>query len=152
MSAGPENNGLVQSDYLVCGSEFVDFIATLLTNRIVERMSKAGALDKDTFGDVVDFLARMLAQQKADLSAVPDVDDDLWNRLLRCDSKLLVDLGLAVSTNKEEKKTAKATGRKAPQAAASGEVHAPRKPGRPRVRPIIFGSPRPRGRPRKVIS
>ena len=46
----------VQSDYSVRGSEFVDLIATLLTARIVKRMSKAGALDKNTFGNVLDSL------------------------------------------------------------------------------------------------
>lgn len=45
-----------QSDYAAQGAAFVDFIVAVLTQHIVERMAKIGALESDAFGDVVDAL------------------------------------------------------------------------------------------------
>lgn len=86
----------VQSDYSVRGSEFVDLIASILTSRIVKRMSKAGVLDNATFGDVMDSLRTCWRNRKAPRESLPQVDDEYWNRLLKCDGELLAALELAL--------------------------------------------------------
>ena len=145
----------VQSDYSVRGSEFVDLIASILTSRIVKRMSKAGVLDNATFGDVMDSLRTCWRNRKAPRESLPQVDDEYWNRLLKCDGELLAALELALP-GKDKAPDPKKRGRprKKPEQTKAQEVNPQpkRKPGRPRVRPIIYGPPRPRGRPRKERS
>lgn len=142
----------VQSDYSVRGSEFVDLIATILTARIVKRMSKAGALDKNTFGNVLDSLKGCWRSRQASREILPLIEDKHWNRLLKCDGELLVALNLAKAASvKSDTPKKRGRPRKEQKAAELGEsISTPkRRPGRPRVRPIIYGPPRPRGRPRK---
>ena len=84
----------VQSDYSVRGAEFVDLIETILTARIVNRMAKAGVLDKNTFGNVIDSLKGCWRSRLALLDISPELDDKHWNRLLKCDGELLLSLNL----------------------------------------------------------
>ena len=79
------------------------------------------------------------------------IEDKHWNRLLKCDGELLVALNLAEASVKSDTPKKRGRPRKELKAAELGEsISTPkRRPGRPRVRPIIYGPPRPRGRPRK---
>ena len=143
----------VQSDYAVRGSEFIDFIATVLTRRIVDRMAKAGVLDDNTFGDVIDDLRGCWRSSKTQVNTKPSIQDELWCRLLKKDEDLLVTLGLATLPDNKPALPPKQRGRpkKGTTTDASSKDETPRrKPGRPRTKPIIYGPPRRRGRPRKV--
>ncbi len=144
----------VQSDYSVRGSEFVDLIATIITSRIVKRMSQAGVLDRDTFGNVMDALKGCWRSRKASREELPKVDDQYWNRLLKCDSELLIALKLA-APSESEASAPKKRGRPRKElkpVQTEDETTPKRRPGRPRTRPVIYGPPRPRGRPRKGTS
>lgn len=143
----------VQSDYAVRGSEFIDFIATVLTRRIVDRMAKAGVLDDNTYGDVIDDLRGCWRSSKTQVNTKPSVQDEQWCRLLKKDEDLLVTLGLATLPDNKPALPSKQRGRpkKETTTGASSKDETPRrKPGRPRTKPIIYGPPRRRGRPRKV--
>ena len=143
----------VQSDYAVRGSEFIDFIATVLTRRIVDRMAKVGVLDDNTYGDVIDDLRGCWRSSKTQVNTKPSVQDELWCRLLKKDEDLLVTLGLATLPDNKPALPPKQRGRpkKGTTTDASSKDETPRrKPGRPRTKPIIYGPPRRRGRPRKV--
>lgn len=142
----------VQSDYAVRGSEFIDFIATVLTRRIVDRMAKAGVLDDNTYGDVIDDLRGCWRSCKTEINTKPSVQDELWCRLLKKDEDLLVRLGLATPPDDKPASPSKRRGRpkkETPTDTSSKGETPKRKPGRPRTKPIIYGPPRRRGRPRK---
>ncbi len=44
----------VQGDYSLLGPEFVNFVATLMTSRMVKKAGDAGLLDKMTYGDLME--------------------------------------------------------------------------------------------------
>ena len=48
----------VQDDYSVIGSEFCDFLSTVLTFRLIKEFDKAGLLKKQTYGRIMDILRR----------------------------------------------------------------------------------------------
>ena len=48
----------VQDDYSVIGSEFIDFLSTLLTFRLIKAIDKARLLDEHTYKKVMSILAR----------------------------------------------------------------------------------------------
>ena len=50
----------VQSDYSVIAEHFVNFISTILSNRLMSRFDEAGLLEKRTYGEVLDTLRRSL--------------------------------------------------------------------------------------------
>ena len=116
----------------------VNFLATVLTCRLRRRAKRAGLLNKCSFKDLMEDLAT--AWRKVDGPLSPASDDSYWVTDYPGVFDLLERLGLS-----KPKPNAKAK----PEVTAQGiVVH--RKPGRPRTRPIIYGPPRPRGRPRKI--
>lgn len=128
----------VQNDFSVFGSEFVNFLATILTCRLRRRAQRAGLLNKRSFKDLMEDLAT--AWRKVAGPLTPASDDSYWVTDYPGVFDLLERLGLSKP---------KANAKTKPQVTAQG-VEVPRKPGRPRIRPIIYGPPRPRGRPRKI--
>lgn len=46
------------NDYSVYGSEFINFLSTVIGNRMKNRFSDLGLLDENTYGDVIMFLKR----------------------------------------------------------------------------------------------
>ena len=128
----------VQGDYSVWGNEFINFIATVLTCRMMRRAQRAGLLAKSSFKDLLEDLA--CAWRKAKSPIPPKSGDEYWQAdFVGLFTKLEA---LNLSTPGENSK--------APQLVTpSGEV-IPRKSGRPRTRPVFVGPKRPRGRPRRV--
>lgn len=116
----------VQGDFTVIGAEFVNFISTVATCRIVRKARQAGLLDKMTYGDLMDDLSS--AWRKTDAPAVPKSDDGCWVHTLQCVFEELEALGLSEPAPRPEPKK---RGRKP-------------KPKDPDPKPK-----RPRGRPRK---
>ena len=77
----------VHDDYSVIGSEFCDFLSTLLTFRLIKSFDKAGVLERMTYGKAMSILHRAKKIK---------YDDSGW-RLLRINpshGQLLQDIGL----------------------------------------------------------
>lgn len=66
----------VQGDFTVIGAEFVNFIATLLTCRIIRKAEDAKLLDDMTYGELMDDLSS--AWRKTDAPTDPATDDGGW--------------------------------------------------------------------------
>jgi hypothetical protein len=121
------NQTAVQSDYSVYGSEFVNFLATLLTIRIIRKADAAGILKEATYYDLMDELGSAWRNITAG-TEVKDTDDQWVHTNLKV-MKLMVALGLV------ESDTANA---------------APKKRGRPRKQPETDAPKKKRGRPKKT--
>lgn len=114
----------VQGDFSVIGSEFINFIATIATCRIIRKAGDAGLLDKISYGDLMEDLSS--AWRMADAPARPKTDDGYWVHTLVSVFEELEALGLSEPVPK-------------PVPAKRG-----RKP-----KPKVDKPKRPRGRPRK---
>ena len=66
----------VQSDFSLIGSEFINFIATLITTRIIKEMEDSEMLKDMTYGDLMDDLAE--TWRKVDSSEDAASDDRCW--------------------------------------------------------------------------
>lgn len=117
----------VQGDYSVLGSEFINFISTVITCRIIKKLESAKLLDEMTYGDAMEDLTQVWRDVAADLNKKPALDDGLWAYATNKQLKMMEALELISATPKPEK----------------------RKPGRPRPRPECAKTKRSRGRPRK---
>lgn len=127
----------VQAEESIIGEEFINFVSTILTCRILKKADKAGVLDKMTYGELMEHLeesARRIKVQEFDPTKRPSSTDDLWVNVTKETLAILEALGLSEPEPKL----------------------APRKRGRPRVdrgpKPEFVGPKRPRGRPRKPRS
>ncbi len=116
----------VQGDFAVIGSEFVNFISTLATCRMVRIAEKKGLLEDQSFGDLMHDLGT--AWRETDAPNPPSSDDGYWVHTTKREFEVLEALGLSMPPAKPE----------------------PKRVGRPRIRPEFVGPKRPRGRPRKV--
>lgn len=117
----------VQGDFSVMGNEFVNYISTVATCRIIRKARKCGLLEKISYGDLMDDLSS--AWRRTDAPPEPRSDDGCWVHTLKGVFEELEALGLSIPEPKPEPKE---RGRKP-------------KPKDPKtVKPK-----RPRGRPRK---
>ena len=66
----------VQGDFSVIGSEFVNFISTTITCRLIHKAEKAGLLMHDSWADLMDDLSS--AWRRIDGPSHPRSDDDAW--------------------------------------------------------------------------
>ena len=115
----------VQGDFSVIGSEFVNFITTVMTCRIIRKATRAGLLNKMSYGDLMDDLSS--AWRKADAPQKPKTDDGCWVHTLQIVFEELEALGLSEPVPKPK----------------------PKKRGRKKKEPEVSKTKRPRGRPRK---
>ena len=83
----------VQGDFSVIGSEFVNFITTVMTCRIIRKATRAGLLNKMSYGDLMDDLSS--AWGKADAPQKPKTDDGYWVHTLQMVFEELEALGLS---------------------------------------------------------
>lgn len=115
----------VQGDFSVIGSEFINFISTVLTCRLIKKAREAGLLDGMSYGDLMDDLNS--AWRMVDAPDAPETGDKYWVHTLKTVFEELEALGLSKPVPQPE----------------------PKKRGRPRKHPIDEKPKRPRGRPRK---
>lgn len=115
----------VQGDFSVIGSEFINFISTVLTCRLIKKAREAGLLDKMSYGDLMDDLNS--AWRMVDAPDIPETGDKYWVHTLKTVFEELEALGLSKPIPQPE----------------------PKKRGRPLKHPIDEKPKRPRGRPRK---
>ena len=116
----------VQGDFSVFGSEFVNYVATVITCRILRKIRNLGLLEDRSYGDLMDDLSS--AWRRIDSPKQPSFDDGCWVHTLKYVFDELFQLGLCTPPAKPE----------------------PKKRGRPRKNPDAEPQvKRPRGRPRK---
>ena len=113
----------VQGDFSLIGSEFVNFISTVASCRIIRIAQKAGLLDKMTYGDLMDDLSS--AWRKVDAPEQPSRNDCGWVHTLEIVFDELEALGLSSPTDKPATKK-----RGRPKMAHSDKPKKPR--GRPK--------------------
>ena len=123
----------VQGNYSVTGSEFINFVSTVLTCRMVLKAKKAGILSKTTYGDMLKDLSQIWRAKDCPVEPSPKISDGNWFSPIKKNNEILVSLGLA--TGEEPVKT-------------------PAKRGRPKKQPLteddqVDKPKRSRGRPRK---
>lgn len=117
----------VHGDFSVIGAEFVNFISTLITMRLLKKATDASMLDNSTFGELMDDLTS--AWRKVNDSKEVVSDDEYWVHTRNYVKDELEALGLSVPTPKPE----------------------PQKRGRKKKeKPLLDKPKRPRGRPRKT--
>jgi len=115
----------VQGDFSVIGSEFINFISTLVTCRIIRKTRATGLLKKMTYGEMMDDLSS--AWRMVDAPSPPKSDDGFWVHTLNTVFEILEALELSIPV----------------------PVQKPKKRGRPKKNPEGNEPKRPRGRPRK---
>lgn len=115
----------VQGDSSLIGSEFINFISTVLTCRMLRKAREAGLLEKVSYGELLDDLSS--AWRMVDSPEAPATDDGFWVHTLSYVFDELEALGLSRPVPKP----------------------APKKRGRPKKNPVENKPSRPRGRPRK---
>ena len=70
----------VQSDFSIQGSEFINFIASIMTVRITRKMEAARLLDNDSYGDIMRDLERVRRSVQAPDDKLPRRDDHYWDQ------------------------------------------------------------------------
>ena len=116
----------VQGDFSVIGSEFINFIATVLTCRMLRKATAAGLLETRSYGDLLEDLSEVWRDVNAPDHAA--TNDGHWVHTMEYEFAELEALGLSEPVPKPE----------------------PKKRGRPRKNPVPEDKPkRRRGRPRK---
>lgn len=83
----------VQGDFSVIGSEFVNFIATTLTCRMIRKAEQAKLLEKTSWSDLMDDLSS--AWRRVDGVLPPQSDDGAWVHTLPKVMKLMEALELS---------------------------------------------------------
>lgn len=115
----------VQGDFSLIGSEFINFISTVITCRLIGKARDAGLLKKMSYRDLMDDLRS--AWRMVDSPEPPRSDDGCWVHTINSVFEELEMLGLSIPVPKAE----------------------PKKRGRPKKEPAEPKPKRPRGRPRK---
>ena len=115
----------VQGDFSVIGSEFINFIATVMTCRMVRKATDAGLLEKLTYGELLSDLSEIW--RDADAPEHASSDDGHWVHALKSDMEELEALGLSEPVPQPEQKK-----RGRPRKSQPEEVAPKRRRGRPR--------------------
>lgn len=115
----------VQGDFSLIGSEFINFIATVITCRLIKKARTAGLLNKMSYKDLMDDLRS--AWRMIDAPEPPHSDDRYWVHTIVGVFEELEALNLSIPVPKPE----------------------PKKRGRPKKEPAEPKPKRPRARPRK---
>jgi len=115
----------VQGDFSLIGSEFINFISTVATCRILRKARAADQLSGMSYGELMEDLSS--AWRMKDAPEPPSSDDGYWVHTLKYVFGELETLGLSVPPQKP----------------------APKKRGRPKKNPAVQKPKKPRGRPRK---
>ena len=143
--AGLENTG-VHGDFSVIGEEFVNFIATTATCRIVRIAEENGLFEDQTYSDMMEDLCE--AWRKVNAPEPPSSADKEWVHTTKDALKTLEAFGLSTPAPASAPEPKRPEGR--PKEESEAEPEPKRPVGRPRKEPE--GEPKPKrpvGRPRK---
>lgn len=117
----------VQGDFTIIGSEFVNFISTIITERIIRKAIKLDLLKHMSYKELLEDLNS--AWRKVDSPLPARSDDNYWVHTLKEVFKELEALGLSIPVAKEEPKK---RGRPKKEKEVKDEDKPKRKRGRPR--------------------
>ena len=120
----------VQNDYSIIGIEFINFISTVITNRMINKAQEVSLLYDYSFGELLENLREVWRMVEGPIP--PKTGDRAWVHVLPSAMNIVELLGLSEPS---------------PESDASEE---PRRPGRPRTCPAFIGPKRRPGRPKKV--
>lgn len=119
----------VQSEASIWGEEFINFISTLITCRIIRKSEKLNLFEKMTYGEMMEDLEHVLRPvEKYKINEIPAEDDENWMNTTDAAMKILIAHGLAKPSVLP--------------------IPEPKKRGRRKTRPDFVGPKRPPGRPR----
>ena len=69
----------VQSEASIWGEEFINFISTLITCRIIRKSEKLNLFEKMTYGEMMEDLEHVLRPvEKYKINEIPAEDDENW--------------------------------------------------------------------------
>ncbi len=121
----------VPDDFSVYGSEFINYIAALITGRIIRKAGDLGLLKAMTYGGMMDRLRGVRRYSDAPISAEPPTSRDaFWDHTLKDVSEVMEALGLSrAEPALEVRKRGRPPGKKPED--ASGVAKGSRKRGRP---------------------
>ena len=91
----------VQEDFTVIGYEFVNFISTLITSRIINHSRACGVLNSMTYGEVIEALISVW--RESDAKDEPRSDDGRWEPSIPSDIDLMEKLVLLSVSYTEQK-------------------------------------------------
>ena len=141
---------LVHGDYSIHGSEFVNFISTLITCRIIAKATKAGVFEELTYKDMMEDLNSAWRKFPVPEDVIPTTNDAYWVHTINQTFELLEKLGISQPIPKQE--PAKRGRKSGKQKAVEEQGDLPKRPvGRPRKNPPKDPNAIKRtvGRPRK---
>ena len=92
-----------QGYFSVIGAEFINFISTVITARVVKKIEDAGLLRNESYADVMDDLASAWRKTSAPLT-LPDTKDEYWVHTNNNVFEVLEKLGLSKPIPKPESK------------------------------------------------
>lgn len=90
----------VQNDFSVIGGEFINFLSTVATCRIIRKAQNAGLLEHMSYGELMDDLSS--AWRRTDAPQEPATDDGYWVHTLKMVFEELEALGLSKPVPKPE--------------------------------------------------
>ena len=114
----------VQGDFSVIGSEFINFISTVATCRLLRKARAANLLEHMSYGDLMEDLSS--AWRMVDAPEKPSSDDGGWVHTLPSVLNALEALGLSTPAPQQPTPIKRGRQKKEPE---------PEKPKRPRGRP-----------------
>jgi len=124
----------VQGDFSLIGSEFINFIATVMTCRMLRKAQGCGLLEQMSYGDLMEDLSG--AWRMVDAPTPPASDDQRWVHTMNFAFEEMELLGLSVPAPKPKPKR-----RGRPPKAKNPEAVKPKRPrGRPRKNPQSAGT------------
>lgn len=88
-----------QNDFTVIGSEFINFISTVITTRILNKFKSLKLLDTMSYKEIMDDLNEVWLKTNVDINETPLIEKNYWYHLLKEPAILLVKLGLAKSSS-----------------------------------------------------
>ena len=121
----------VQTDFSIWGSEFINFLSTVITSRMIKKANECSVLAKMTYGQMMEDLGQ--TWRKTNATGKPKTGDQYWVSCILSGMEILEKLGLSDPIEQPALKVSKPKGR-------------------PKVKPEFVGPKRPRGRPRKVLN
>ena len=69
----------VYNDFSVLGLEFINFISTLITSKILYKLEENNVLNGITYGELMEDLNALWRRTDPPLDVTPDLDDGYWD-------------------------------------------------------------------------
>ena len=141
----------VHNDFSVQGLEFINFISTLITSRILNKLEENNVLNGITYGELMEDLNAVWRRTDPPIEGIPDLDDGYWEVGVKSIFEALIKLGLCTNKQAPEKLRKAKAGRphkEKKEVDSQGVTSEPKPRGRPKKKPEFIGPKRKPGRPK----